>query len=86
MTRRPLPAQETATDVPVARAAQAGSVPTDSASHESGHLHQQSPWLRWIVYLCAAIGITLATLLLFRPPAPTGNLQPRPSTCGPYCR
>lgn len=62
------------------------STGTDSDSPVPGHLHQQSLWLRWAVYLCAAIGMTLAALLLLRPPAPTGTLQPRPSPCGPYCR
>lgn len=86
MTRRPFHAHEAGTGVPVDRTAQAASVPADPDSHEPGHLHQQGPWLRWTVYLCAAIGMALAAFLLLRPPAPPGSLQSRPSPCGPYCR
>lgn len=86
MTRRSLPAQETGSSGPTDRVAQADSEPTEMDSNELGHLRQQSPWLRWTVYLCAAIGMTLAALMLLRPPAPTANLHSRPSACGPNCR
>jgi hypothetical protein len=86
MTRRAHQTQEAGADVREDRMAQADSPSQESNWPGPGHLHQQSPWLRWTVYLCAAIGMTLATLLLLRPPATPGNPQPHPSACGPCCR
>ncbi len=86
MTRGHLHSQGPGVDVPGHRATEVNATPTDPDLVLSGLLHQQNSWLRWTVYICAVIGISLAVLMLFRPPPPSGNLQARPSSCGPYCR
>jgi hypothetical protein len=46
---------------------------------------EDRPWLRQIVYLCAATGLALAILYLIKPP-PVNRLPVSTHTCGPCCR
>lgn len=85
MTRRPQPSSGGEAQIPI-RADQDGSEPL--ASDDSGGTGSppENPWMRRMVYVCAALGMTLAILLLLRPQPPAGDPQSRASTCGPCCR
>lgn len=46
---------------------------------------EDRPWLRQIVYLCAATGLALAILYLIKPP-PVNRVPAPAHSCGPCCR
>ena len=85
MTRRDPPAILSGAGTPH-QADPTGSVSSDIGGLGSSGLPPENPWMRRMVYFCAAIGVTLAVLLLLRPQPPPGNLQPRSASCGPCCR
>lgn len=54
-------------------------------SEEMSGAPADHPWLRQVVYFCAATGLALAILYLLRPP-PLNRGTVAPMSCGPCCR